>query len=139
MPLSPEDLGHVRSSLDHLRVNFAAHSTKLYEALFARAPELREMFRDDLAGQGMKFLSTLDAIVQKLDSGEGPDQDFLDLSKMHASLGVTRKDFAPMEEAVLETLREGMGDRYSPELEAAWRAAFEEVSANMIESGGIGD
>ena len=139
MPLTDDDLARVRASLDHLRVNFAAHSTVFYDALFKRAPELRELFRDDLTGQGMKFMTTLDLILQKLDREDELEGEIAELGTTHRSLGVHAKDFGPMEEALIDTLREGMGEKFSPELESAWRKAYAELSANMIERGGIPD
>ena len=67
MSITSEELRMVQASLDRLRENFDAHSTYFYDALFRHAPQLRQMFRDDLTGQGMKFMTTLDVIVQKLD------------------------------------------------------------------------
>ena len=139
MTISPQDLSKVQDSFALLRTKFDVTSMHFYEALFARAPQLRTMFRDDLAGQGMKFMTTLDAIVQKLgDEGE-VSNEFTDLGRTHRSLGVHRGDFTPMEEALIDTLRIELGDEFSEDLERAWRAAFEEVSARMIGRGNIPD
>jgi hemoglobin-like flavoprotein len=97
------------------------------------------MFRDDLAGQGMKFMTTLDVVVQRLDSEEEIEEQYLGLGRLHKTLGIQAADFAPMEEALMDTLRNALGDDFDAELESAWRAAYGTVSANMIQRGKIGD
>ena len=138
MPLSDRELQLVQGSLDMLRDQFDVRSMYFYETLFKRAPKLKSMFRDDLAGQGMKFMSTLDEIVRKLGAGEGLEERYTDLGEMHAAIGVSVADFAPMEEALIDTMRDAMGDKFTPEVEAAWRKAYEMVRDNMISKGKIG-
>lgn len=137
MTLTHTELDMVRSSLSQLRREFDGYSLYFYEALFRRAPEMRDLFREDLAGQGMKFMSTLSVIVEKLDDKDASAAQYSGLGKMHSSLGIKAVDFKPMEEALIDTLRTGLGDEFSPELEAAWRKAYEQVSHNMIQRGGL--
>ena len=137
MSITDSELALVQASFDRLRNDLDTHSAAFYEALFRHAPELRSMFRDDLAGQGMKFMTTLDAIIQKLDDEEDAIEQFVGLGATHRSLGVERAHFDVMEEALIDTLREALGDAFTAELEQAWRKAYEIVSANMIRRGAI--
>ncbi len=137
MTLTEAELEMVRASLGRLRSDFDNHSLFFYEALFRRAPHLREMFREDLAGQGMKFMSTLGVIVEKLDDEDASEAQYTGLGKKHASLGIEASHFAPMCEALIETLSAGLGDDFTPQLETAWRKAYAQVSANMIRRGAI--
>lgn len=138
MSITPEELQLVQQCLSGLREDFDTHSTYFYESLFRHAPHLRRMFRDDLTGQGMKFMTTLDVIVSKLDNEEEIADQYTGLGKLHASVGVHRADFTPMEEALIDTMRNAMGANFSSELEHAWRKAFTIVSTNMIRRGDIG-
>ena len=139
MAISVRELRLVQASLDRLRDEFDTRSMFFYEALFQHAPHLKELFRDDLAGQGMKFMSTLEVIVRKLDDEEGLATRYQGLGEMHAAIGVRVADFAPMEEALMETLRHALEDDFTPDLEAAWRKAYAIVSGNMIRRGGMTD
>lgn len=139
MPISPEELRLVRESLNRLRDQFDAHSTHFYEALFRHAPHLRKLFRDDLTGQGMKFMTTLDVVVQKLDDEGQIEEQYTGLGRTHSSLGIQVADFTPMEEALIDTIRNAMGEAFTSELEHAWRKAYAVVSSNMIRRGGITD
>lgn len=139
MTLTATELDLVRASLDELRSEFDAHSMYFYDALFRRAPHLREMFREDLAGQGMKFMTTLSVVIEKLDDDDASAAQYTGLGKMHASLGVRAAHFPPMGEALIDTLRAGLGVGLTPELEAAWRKAYNQVASNMIRRGAISD
>ncbi len=137
MTISAADIRLVQQSFDRLRADFDTHSTFFYEALFCRAPELRRYFRDDLEGQGMKFMTTLGVIVQKLEDESQIAEHYMGLGRLHAALGIHVADFAPMEEALIDTLRNALGEGFTPELDAAWRRAYAVVSGNMIQRGGI--
>lgn len=137
MAITSTELGLVRTSLERLRDDFDAHSTFFYDALFRHAPHLRNLFRDDLTGQGMKFMTTLDLIVQKLEDEDALASQYIGLGQTHHSLGIKVEDFAPMEEALIDTMRNALGDGFTSELEHAWRKAYGVVSHNMIRRGGI--
>ena len=139
MGISDNELRMVQASLDRLRHDFDTRSMYFYERLFQRAPHLKDMFRDDLAGQGMKFMSTLDAVVQKLDDEGQLASQYMGLGEMHAAIGVRAADFMPMEEALIDSMKDALGDDFSPELETAWRKAYAIVSGNMIRRGHISD
>ena len=137
MTVSASDLKLIRTSFDRLRDDLDSHSTEFYEALFRRAPYLRSMFREDLAGQGMKFMTTLGVIVDKLHDESAVAEQYVGLGRKHASLGVEAAHFEPMREALLDTLRVAMGAEFTGEMEQAWRRAFDQVGANMMKRGGI--
>jgi hemoglobin-like flavoprotein len=139
MTITRDELTMVQSSLDQLRDQFDTRSMYFYEALFKRAPHMKTLFRDDLAGQGMKFMSTLDVIVRKLDDEEALANRYKGLGETHAAIGIGASDFLPMEEALIDTLLYALGDDFTPELEAAWRKAYAIVSRNMIRRGGMSD
>lgn len=137
MKLTPEDISRVQNSFVTLALDFDPHATFFYEALFTRAPDLRPLFRDDLAGQGMKFMTTLQVIVEKLDEEEEITSQYGGLGKTHASIGIQKAHFGPMEEALMDTLRNALGGEFDAATEAAWRRAYAQVSENMIRRGEI--
>jgi len=137
MPLTEDQLNLIRHSFDVLRRDLESPSVYFYEDLFTRAPELRPLFRDDLAGQGMRFMSTLAVIVDNLHKPEALAERYADLGRIHARLGVTAAQFPPMGEALIATIRNTLGDRFTADIEAAWRVAYADFSRELIESGGI--
>ena len=87
----------------------------------------------------MKFLTTLGVVLTRLRDEDAVDPQFQELGAKHAALGVRAKHFAPMEEALIETIRDELGSGFSPGLEALWRKAFRMIAARMIRRGDIPD
>ena len=127
----------LKGSFELLQSDFDRFSTYFYDALFLRAPELRQLFRDDLAGQSMKFMTTLREVILNIQDSDSEAKRLTELGGYHASLGVIAENFEPMEEALVDTLRHTLGDGFTPELEKAWREAYAKISSTMIRAGGI--
>ncbi|WP_368041105.1 globin domain-containing protein [Leisingera sp. ANG59] len=136
-PVNEAELKQLQDSYSKLKDAADKAPTYFYDALFRRAPELRQMFREDLEGQGMKFMTTLGVILAKLNDESAVSTQFQELGKTHASLGVLTPHFAPMEEALIDTLRNALGKEMTPELEGLWRVAFKEIAGKMIQRGNI--
>lgn len=137
MPLNDDQLDLIRQSFDVLRGDMRPASTYFYEELFRREPGLRGMFRDDLAGQGMKFMSTLSVIVDTLHRPDELTEQYGELGRLHRAVGVDAAMFEPMREALLATIKEVLGERHTLEVEAAWRVAYDDMAAALIGLGGI--
>lgn len=138
MTISDQEIKEVLRSFDMIGPEeLASGSKRFYENLFHRAPELRAMFRDDLSGQGMKFMSTLKTIVVALKDEELLHSELNPLGEGHAKLGVVAINFVPMGEALIDTFQEILGREFTPEMENAWRKAYVEISKEMIVRGGI--
>ena len=65
---------------------------------------------------------------------DGSSVNYAELGHLHATLGIRQAHFAPMGEALIDSLSEKLGDRFTPELEAAWRAAYKSFSTKLIEA-----
>ena len=108
-------------------------STDFYQALFERAPELRTLFRDsDLAGQGRKFMAMLGLLVDACEDYGRLGNEIRELGRGHAAYGVEARFFPPMEEALIDTMRSNLGERFTPELEADWRKLYAIVANEMM-------
>ena len=138
MTISDQEIKEVLRSFDMIGPEeLASGSRRFYENLFHRAPGLRSLFRDDLSGQGMKFMSTLRTIIVALKDKELLHSELKPLGEGHAKLGVVAINFVPMGEALIDTFREILGREFTAEMENAWRKAYIEISKEMIEHGGI--
>lgn len=127
----------VRDSLPRIRERLTPASTGFYANLFALAPELRPLFRTDIASQGMRFMSTLATIADLLDAPDELADEVDYLARAHAGIGVRAAHFTPMRSALLVTLAETLGPEFTPELQAAWHAAYDHFAALMIARGGF--
>lgn len=137
MPLTEWEMMLVKEGLGVLRQDLQPRSVEFYNFLFLRAPHLRPMFRDDIAGQGMRFMATLGLIIDNLQTPEASAARYADLGRSHRALGVKASYFATMGEALIDTLRAALGNRFTADAEAAWRKAYAEFSQAVIEAGEI--
>ena len=134
--ISDADLALIRRSfLAAKNVRDFDRSPIFYQNFFRRAPEKKKLFREDLAGQGMRFMATMQAIIHALDAPSKLDQTLQPLAKGHAALGVAPKDFETMCEALIDTLRDVLGQDLTPEMETAWRNGFMAIGERMVELG----
>lgn len=136
MKLSPEELAEIRVSMAVLKEKMEPASTSFYERLFEIAPELRDMFRADISEQGMRFMSTLALIVDCIDHEEELNPKIDRLAEGHAAYGVKPEHFAPMGQALMETMEAELGDALTGAQKAAWRQAYAVIARKMIAAAG---
>jgi nitric oxide dioxygenase len=103
-----------------------------YGRLFEIAPEVRPLFRGDMAEQGRKLMATLAVVVNGLANLDSILPAASALAKRHVAYGVVPGHYAPVGEALVWTLERGLGPGWSQELAAAWVAAYTTLSQFMI-------
>jgi nitric oxide dioxygenase len=134
--LTTAQIGLIRDSFHHLQPDIAIASELLYERLFVIAPELRGMFRSDMAGQGMQFMSTLGVVVQHLDNPQALRPHLERLAQGHAAYGVKPEHFQPMGQALIWAMRKTMGEKFPDGAAAAWEAAYDLLAREMVQMAG---
>jgi hemoglobin-like flavoprotein len=104
-----------------------------YDRLFEVAPAVRPLFRGDMAEQRQKLMATLAAVVGGLSNLPSVLPAASALAKRHVAYGAQPEHYAVVGEALLWTLERGLGSRWTPQLAAAWTAAYATLSGFMIE------
>jgi len=104
-----------------------------YGRLFAVDPGLRKLFRDDLLEQGRNLTAMLSVAAANLAKPERIRLALRQLGQRHAAYGVEPKDFRTVEDALLFALEHALIDVFTPEVKAAWQAAYAELSSTMLE------
>ena len=106
-----------------------------YGRLFEIDPGTRPLFAGtDLAEQGAKLMATLGFVVGGLKRPEQVVPAAQALARRHLGYGVVAAQYASVGEALLWTLRRGLGGAFTPEVEAAWAAAYALLSGVMLEA-----
>jgi hemoglobin-like flavoprotein len=103
-----------------------------YGRLFEIAPQVKPLFRGDMKGQGVKLMATLAVVVNGLTNLETILPAASALAKKHVAYGVEAEHYAPVGAALLWTLERGLGADWTPDLAAAWTAAYTTLSGYMI-------
>ncbi|OUD10517.1 hemin receptor [Marivivens niveibacter] len=105
-----------------------------YARLFEIAPEVQPMFKGDMADQGKKLMTTLGVVVNSLRDLPKIVPVAQQLAVKHVDYGVTAEHYAPVGQALLDTLEKGLGDDFTPETKDAWVTAYTTLSGVMIDA-----
>ncbi len=135
MQLTEQQIDDIRRSYAIIAPESERISHLFYEDLFQRAPRLRELFGPELGHQGMAFMTALDAIVGRLDRPEELDRQVEELGAIHAPFHIRPEAYRAMEDSLIDTMTYALGEKMTNPVERAWREAFGQIGAAMIERG----
>jgi len=102
-----------------------------YEELFAIDPTLRAMFRGNMREQKKKLLTTLAFVVRSLHVPEKIIKPAQNLAIKHVDYGVKPEHYTLVGNALLRTLKKGLGAQYTPNVRDAWVEAFRTLARIM--------
>jgi hemoglobin-like flavoprotein len=132
--MTPHEIHLIRHSFNLVQPHAADTAQQFYENLFAADPGLRALFRTDIRHQGERLMTMLAAAIRVLDDPYTLHAALRLLGRRHAGYGVHNEHYATVGAALIKTLREGLGDAFTPEVHDAWAAMYGIVSRTMIEA-----
>jgi hemoglobin-like flavoprotein len=103
-----------------------------YGRLFALDPALRKLFRDDMVEQGRNLTAMLSVAAANVGKPERITLALRQLGQRHRAYGVKAEDFRKVEDALLFALEHALIDVFTPEVKAAWQAAYALISGAML-------
>jgi len=122
----------VTESWKSLAPNGALVGAIFYRRLFEIDPALRPMFSAvTLDEQIHKLVTMLDLVVHWLDVPDKVVPVLKKLGERHSTYGVQDDHYGKVGAALIGTLEEGLGDKFTPELRSAWIEAFVLISSLM--------
>ena len=130
--MTPEQVKSVQESFAKVAPIADQAAALFYNRLFEIAPEVKPLFRGDMTEQGRKLMATLAVVVNGLSNLEAILPAASALAKRHVAYGVKPGHYTPVGEALLWTLERGLGAQWTPDLAAAWGAAYTTLSGFMI-------
>jgi len=95
-----------------------------YDRLFEIAPDVRQLFPDDLKEQKKKLIAMLATAVTNLHQVDTIAPAVAGLGKRHVSYGVKPEHYQPVGAALLWTLEQGLGPDFTPAVKDAWTSAY---------------
>lgn len=130
--MTPEQLELVQKSYVSLGDGAPAMARDFYRRLFAADPSTEGMFSASPEIMAEKFAGELAAIVEAITSYETFASRVRDLAARHVGYGVQTSHYHSLGDALIATLADHLGPQWSPELEAAWRRAYNLVAELMM-------
>lgn len=133
--MTPEQIRLVQQSFQQVEAIQEVAGKLFYARLWETDPSTAPLFaKSDMALQGHKLMAALALVVNGLSRPESVIPAAQDMARRHLGYGVTREQYGSVGSALLWTLGQGLGEAFTPEVDAAWRAAYELLSAVMIEA-----
>ncbi|CAK8544450.1 unnamed protein product [Lathyrus sativus] len=132
----------VNSSWESFKQNLPQYSVLYYTILLEKAPAAKGMFSFLKDSAEVQHNATLqahaenffrlvrDSAVQLRTKGEVVLED-VTLGAIHAQKGIVGPHFVVVKEALLKTIKEVVGDKWSDELSTAWEVAYDELATTI--------
>jgi hemoglobin-like flavoprotein len=132
--MTPNQIELVQTSFSKVAPIAATAADLFYGRLFEIAPQVRDMFPENLSEQKKKLMAMLGAAVAGLSTLDTLMPAVRALGRRHAGYGVTARHYAPVGSALLWTLEQGLGADFTPDVKDAWATAYIMLSTTMIDA-----
>ncbi|MCI4665639.1 MAG: globin domain-containing protein [Neomegalonema sp.] len=132
--LSPKQVALVQDSFSRLAPKADVVAGKFYDALFRAHPDVRALFPADMTEQKEKLISTLAFVVRGLGDVAQIQKAVRDLGVRHRGYKASPAHYNAVGAALLSTLGDMLGPRWTVDLKDAWTAAYKLIAKTMIEA-----
>ena len=129
--IEPDTHLEVQATLDLILKNEEEFARIFYDKVFEKAPEVRELFKKNLLDQGRMLTHMLGGIIYSLSRPEYLIMGLKSLGRQHLSYGVKAEHYPVVQEALLETIEEVLGDYSNYKVIHAWETALGLVMKSM--------
>ena len=129
--MTPQQIAAVKQSFA-LVVPIKEKAAELfYNRLFEIDPSTKPLFRSDMGEQGKKLMAALATVVGGLADVSRILPTVQKLAKGHVAYGVEPRHYDSVGKALLWTLEQGLGPKFTPEVRDAWASAYALLSDAM--------
>jgi hemoglobin-like flavoprotein len=129
--MTPESITLVQRTFANVHPMADTAAALFYERLFTLDPTLRSLFHSDMHEQGRKLMAMLQLAVAGLSRLDELVPVVQALGRRHHRYGVQDAHYATVGAALLWTLQQGLGARFTPEVQAAWTSAYTLLADTM--------
>ena len=128
--MTPAQIAAVEDTFAGL--DLEALSADFYRMAFAADPSLLPMFVSDPGAQRDRFATELEEIVHSIRTLDEFGPRVRTLGSRHRGYGVRAAHYKVMGEALMASLRQAIGEKWTPEVDEAWRLAYNLVAETMM-------
>ena len=130
--MTPDQVKLVQQSFSKVVPIADQAAVLFYDRLFEIAPQVKAMFPADMTEQRKKLIAMLAAVVNGLSDLPSILPAASALAKRHLAYGAKAEHYPVVGAALLWTLEKGLGEAWTPDVAAAWTAAYGTLSGFMI-------
>ena len=129
--MTPQQINLVQETFADVKPIAATAAELFYNRLFTLDPALRPLFKGEMGQQGQMLMSMIGSAVGGLRNLEKLAPVVRQLGARHVRYGVRTEHYATVGSALLWTLEQGLGPKFTPEVREAWTAAYTLLSDVM--------
>ncbi len=121
----------VQSTIGVLLQHQQRFTQDLYRRLFTLAPAAAGLFHGDMESQGQMLAHMVQFLVHAMSRPEIMTLGLRDLGRRHDGYGVAPEYYPAFRQAFLESAREVLGERHTPQVEKAWADTIDKIIQSM--------
>ncbi|MEO8147667.1 MAG: globin domain-containing protein [Bacteroidia bacterium] len=106
---------------------------QFYIHLFDEHPELKPLFKSSPKDQGMKLMFMLSYLVHRLDKENELRDEIKKLAMRHNNYKAKTEHYEMIGATLIWSLKNNLGNKWTKEIETAWKNAYKFISDLMIE------
>lgn len=122
----------VQESLLHFKFD-SEFVKRFYASIFEISPQARALFPSDMEAQEHKFQSSFELFLKGTKDLEKMRASINNLGAYHADKNIKSEHFPIFCEAIFATLREELGELFTPEMAQAWEEYINKIVEYMDE------
>jgi len=130
--MTPDQVSLVQDSFAKVAPISEQAAVLFYDRLFEVAPAVKPMFPTDMTEQRKKLMATLAVVVNGLGNLQSILPAASALAIRHVGYGAKAEHYPVVGATLLWTLEKGLGEAWTPDVAAAWAAAYGTLSGFMI-------
>lgn len=132
--MTPEQIDLVQTSWAKVAPIADQAADIFYDRLFEIAPEARPLFAEDMTKQKRALMGMLATAVNGLNRLDTILPAVQALGERHVGYGATDEHYDLVAAALLFTLRKGLGDGFTADVEEAWTQAYVTLASVMMDA-----
>ena len=130
--MNPQQIALVKHTWKLLRkVDPVLLGDVFYTKLFTDAPQTRSLFTTPRDVQSRKLIDMINIIVGRLDQFESIQSEIIALGERHVQYGAKPHHYIAVGNALIWTLKQGLGKDWNANVEDAWKACYAILSQSM--------
>ena len=132
--MTPEQIEMVQETWQDVSAISEQAAELFYGKLFELDPNVKPLFTSDMKEQGKKLMQTIGICVTGLTKLDDILPAVQELGRRHIDYEVEESHYDTVGNALLWTLEQGLGKKFTPEVAEAWALTYTTLAGVMKEA-----
>ncbi len=123
----------IKSTIPFIKDNKDEITSTMYKILFEKYPQTKELFKNSTDDQPKKLANAIYAYANNLDKLDTLTKGIETMVNAHVKTNIQPEHYPMVQDALLTSLKQSLGDKCTSEIEKAWNDAYEFLANILIE------